>query len=145
MMLMIVNASIPISEPTLTAKVCGSLLTVTGAPPLIKEYSSQGTGRPTVTSKMLEPIEEDTAMSPCPWRVTSTDVSKSGTEVPPAMRVRARMRGSMPVQAPTSSEQRTMTTLMIAIQTIEIKKVSGYNFLQQPSLRQSGQVTTRTN
>ena len=43
---------------------------------------------PTVTSKIFDPTEEDTAMSPLPCWATSTLVIKSGTEVPAAKNVR---------------------------------------------------------
>ena len=48
---------------------------------------SQGSGNPTVTSKRLEPMEEETAMSPWPARATITEVIKSGTLVPAARKV----------------------------------------------------------
>lgn len=43
---------------------------------------------PTVISKMLEPTELDTAMSPRPFRATITLVIRSGIEVPAANMVR---------------------------------------------------------
>ena len=43
---------------------------------------------PTVTSKMLEPTEEETAMSPKPFLATMTLVMRSGMEVPAARKVR---------------------------------------------------------
>ena len=43
---------------------------------------------PTVTSKMLDPTEEETAMSPKPFLATITDVIKSGMDVPAARNVR---------------------------------------------------------
>ena len=43
---------------------------------------------PTVISKMLEPTELDTAMSPRPFRATITLVMRSGIEVPAASMVR---------------------------------------------------------
>ena len=42
---------------------------------------------PTVTSNMLEPTDEETAMSPNPLRATITLVIKSGIEVPAAKNV----------------------------------------------------------
>jgi len=42
---------------------------------------------PTVTSKMLLPTEEDTAMSPKPFLATITLVMRSGMEVPAARNV----------------------------------------------------------
>ena len=43
---------------------------------------------PTVTSKMLLPTEEDTAMSPNPFLATITLVIRSGMEVPAARKVK---------------------------------------------------------
>lgn len=43
---------------------------------------------PTVTSKMLEPTDEDTAISPLPCLATRTLVIRSGTEVPAAKNVK---------------------------------------------------------
>ena len=43
---------------------------------------------PTVTSKMLLPTEEDTAMSPNPFLATMTLVMRSGMDVPAARNVR---------------------------------------------------------
>ena len=43
---------------------------------------------PTVTSKMLLPTEEDTAISPNPFLATITLVIKSGIEVPAAKNVK---------------------------------------------------------
>lgn len=43
---------------------------------------------PTVTSKMLEPTEEETAMSPKPFLATMTEVIKSGIDVPAAKKVK---------------------------------------------------------
>lgn len=50
--------------------------------------SSQGMGRPTRMSKMLEPMDEETAMSPKPRRATAREESASGMEVPAASSVR---------------------------------------------------------
>merc|ERR1719495_765674 len=63
-------------------------------------YKSQGSGRPTVTSKMLEPMEELTAISPWPCLATSTEVIRSGTEVPAAKKVRPMTASEMPATLP---------------------------------------------
>lgn len=55
--------------------------TSTGSPLKIP-YRSHGTGSPTQTSKMFDPTEDDTAMSPSPLRATITLVIRSGIEVP---------------------------------------------------------------
>ena len=51
-----------------------------------KKASSVAT-HPTVTSKMLLPTEEETAMSPKPFLATMTEVIRSGMEVPAAKKV----------------------------------------------------------
>ena len=43
---------------------------------------------PTVTSKMFDPTDDDTAMSPKPFLATITLVIRSGMEVPAAKKVR---------------------------------------------------------
>ena len=42
---------------------------------------------PTVTSNILDPTDEETAMSPNPLRATITLVNKSGIDVPAAKNV----------------------------------------------------------
>jgi len=42
---------------------------------------------PTQISKILDPTDEETAMSPSPLRATITDVIKSGIDVPAAKNV----------------------------------------------------------
>ena len=54
-----------------------------------------GIGMPTVTSKMFEPTDDETAMSPWPFLATITDDSRSGTEVPAAMMVMPEMAVGM--------------------------------------------------
>lgn len=43
---------------------------------------------PTQISKIFDPTDEETAISPNPFRATMTDVIKSGIEVPAAKNVR---------------------------------------------------------
>jgi len=50
-------------------------------------YTSQGSGSPISMSNMLLPMELDTAISPCPWRATITEVRRSGMLVPAAINV----------------------------------------------------------
>lgn len=57
-------------------------------PPLIMDQMNQGSGRPIVTSKMLEPILDDTAELADPFLTFTMDVSMSGTLVPAARMVR---------------------------------------------------------
>lgn len=42
---------------------------------------------PTQISKIFDPTEEETAISPSPFRATITDVIKSGIDVPAAKNV----------------------------------------------------------
>jgi len=58
---------------------------------------------------MLEPMEDETAMSPRYCNVTKMEVSESGTEVPNANNFKARMSVEMSVQTPTVSVHATMT------------------------------------
>jgi hypothetical protein len=57
-------------------------------PPLLNDQMNHGRGRPMVTSKMLEPIEDETAELADPFLTFTTDVSMSGTLVPAARIVR---------------------------------------------------------
>ena len=70
--------------------------------------ANQGIGRPTRISKMLLPIELDTAMSPSPILATITLDNKSGTEVPAAKNVNPMMKVSIPKVAQIVSVQPTM-------------------------------------
>lgn len=56
---------------------------------------------PTVMSKMLEPTELETAMSPSPLRATITLVMRSGMEVPAANIVRPIISSVIPMVCPT--------------------------------------------
>lgn len=76
-------------------------LTCTGLISLIKDQRSQGNGRPTVMSKILEPTELDTAISPRPLRATITLVMRSGMEVPAANIVRPIISSVIPIVSPT--------------------------------------------
>eukprot|EP00095_Tigriopus_kingsejongensis_P002176 maker-scaffold1021_size70145-snap-gene-0.13 protein:Tk02176 transcript:maker-scaffold1021_size70145-snap-gene-0.13-mRNA-1 annotation:"PREDICTED: uncharacterized protein LOC100160712" len=49
--------------------------------------TNRNTPYPTVTSNILDPTDDDTAMSPFPFRATKTLVMRSGTDVPAAKRV----------------------------------------------------------
>jgi hypothetical protein len=57
---------------------------------------------------MLEPIEDETAMSPLPWRATITEVSKSGTDVPAARNVSPITASGIPKAQPTSVAHQTI-------------------------------------
>lgn len=56
---------------------------------------------PTVMSKILEPTELDTAISPRPLRATITLVMRSGMEVPAANIVRPIISSVIPIVSPT--------------------------------------------
>lgn len=68
---------------------------------------------PTVMSKMLEPTELDTAMSPSPFRATITLVMRSGMEVPAANMVRPIISSVIPMVSPTCSEGENETKPLI--------------------------------
>lgn len=70
--------------------------------------SNQGSGSPTVTSKMLEPTEEETAMSPKPLRATMTLVMRSGMDVPAAKKVRPITSGGMENALPVIVDHQTI-------------------------------------
>lgn len=77
------------------------LLTATEEKSFSMEKSSQGKGRPTVMSNMLEPTELETAMSPRPFRATMTLVMRSGIEVPAARIVKPMISSVIPIVSPT--------------------------------------------
>lgn len=56
---------------------------------------------PTVMSKMLDPTELDTAMSPSPFLATITLVMRSGMEVPAASMVNPMISSVIPIVSPT--------------------------------------------
>merc|ERR1719186_877042 len=91
-------------------------------------YSSHGRGRPTVTSNKLEPIEDDTAMPPLPSLATSTEVIRSGTEVPAARKVRPITASLIPMVSPARVAHHTMKYENTAIQTMLTMKAMGKNF-----------------
>lgn len=83
------------SIPTSTRMFHRRLLALTGLPVyavpfdnFIMLLSNQGKGSPIRMSKMLLPIELETAISPFPCIATMTLLSKSGTLVPAASKVR---------------------------------------------------------
>jgi hypothetical protein len=84
----------------------------------VKERS-QGIGRPTQMSKMLEPTELDTAMSPSPFLATITEVIRSGILVPAANIVRPITSLGMWKVIPIVFATQTMTYEKAAIQKIE--------------------------
>jgi len=71
-------------------------------------YRNHGTGNPTVTSKMLLPTEEDTAMSPNPFLATMTLVMRSGMDVPAARNVRPITSGGIPTVLPVTVAHHTI-------------------------------------
>mmetsp|Transcript_111617 Transcript_111617/g.193444 ORF Transcript_111617/g.193444 Transcript_111617/m.193444 type:complete len:214 (-) Transcript_111617:236-877(-) len=133
--------SMDISRSTLISKASFWIFT---AFPLFKApYISHGTGRPMVTSKMLEPILDEMAISPCPCRATITEVIRSGTDVPAARTVRPMMCSLRPHVSPMTVANQTIIVVQAAIQQMDMKKLSTKNFLK-PSLRTSGMVMIST-
>lgn len=84
-----------------------SLFTGTGCPKT-SVNRSHGRGNPTVTSKMLLPTEEDTAMSPNPFLATMTLVIKSGIEVPAARNVKPITSAGIPTVSPVTVAHQTI-------------------------------------
>ena len=100
---------------------------------------SHGRGRPKATSKMFDPMDDETAMSPCPCCATITEESRSGTDVPAARIVRPMTTSGMPTVLPKISASSTMMMANRAIITIDPNMVRAAYF-SIPGGRQS---TTR--
>merc|ERR1712038_1193073 len=98
-------------------------LTSTLFPLFRAQYNIQGTGRPKRMSKMFDPIEDDTAISPNPCFATMTEESKSGIDVPAARTVRPMITTGMPRKLPTIVAQSTKQTLISPIQPMDMKKL----------------------
>ena len=81
-----------------------------------------GMGRPTKISKMLLPIEDETAISPDPRLATMTLESKSGTDVPAARTVNPMITDGIPMVLPMISAQVTMRKEKNPIQAMAKKK-----------------------
>lgn len=90
---------------------------------------------PTVTSKMLLPTEEETAMSPKPLRATMTDVIKSGIDVPAARNVKPITSGGILTVSPTILAHQTIRYEYAAIHKILPRNVIGKNFLPKENKR----------
>lgn len=97
---------------------------LSGTGPYTKWWRIHGSGRPTVTSKMLLPIELDTAISPWPSRATITLEIKSGTDVPAAKKVTPITSWDNPNKSPMHVMNQTMKKEYTAIQTMERVKVT---------------------
>ena len=83
---------------------------------------SQGNGNPMVTSKIFEPMELETAISPWPFLATITDVIRSGTLVPAARKVNPMSAESMLNVSPIRVANQTISQENIEIQVIDIRK-----------------------
>lgn len=70
-----------------------------------KDSNNAQMAYPTVMSKMLEPTELDTAISPSPLRATITLVMRSGMEVPAANIVRPIISSVIPMVSPTCKKE----------------------------------------
>merc|ERR1712238_517441 len=92
-----------------------------------------GTGRPNKMSKIFDPIEDDTAMSPSPMRATAIEETASGMEVPAARMVKPRTIAALgsprKMTSPRISTHHTSTKENIAIQHNESKNVTMNHFL----------------
>merc|ERR1719502_1142865 len=76
--------------------------------PVTAVPSIHGTARPNRMSKMLLPMELDTAMSPCPLLATARLESASGMEVPAARSVSPMTGSGIPVTQPNCTAIHTM-------------------------------------
>mmetsp|Transcript_73724 Transcript_73724/g.169038 ORF Transcript_73724/g.169038 Transcript_73724/m.169038 type:complete len:202 (-) Transcript_73724:775-1380(-) len=85
---------------------------------------NHGRGSPMRTSKMLLPMDEDTAMSPSPCLATMTEESKSGTEVPAASTVNPATATGIPRELDTIVAHSTIQNEKHPIQTMESKNPS---------------------
>mmetsp|Transcript_8364 Transcript_8364/g.10618 ORF Transcript_8364/g.10618 Transcript_8364/m.10618 type:complete len:214 (-) Transcript_8364:713-1354(-) len=110
--------------------------------PTIAEKRSHGSGRPTATSKMFEPIEDDTAMSPWPCWATMMLESRSGIDVPAARNVRPAINVGIFTVPQMPSTKKTRAYDIHMMWTIAIKNVVHFHF-SLPGTRQSGTVTAR--
>jgi len=79
-------------------------------PVFFKENTNHGRGRPTRTSKMLDPILEETAISPLPCLATTTEDRRYGMEVPAARTVTPATSTGMPRE---NAETLTQSTIQI--------------------------------
>merc|ERR1719402_1017915 len=114
--------NIPMEQPIPTE------LTFIGSPPWVMLHSSHGKGNPTVTSKMFDPMEDETAISPCPCLATRTDVMRSGTEVPAARIVKPITASEMPTTFPKMVAHHTIKYENPAIHKMLPKNVIIKNF-----------------
>jgi len=101
-----------------------SLTTSIARPPLISDQMNQGKGRPMVTSKILDPIEEDTAELADPFFTLTMDVNMSGTLVPAAKIVKPMTVSGMYYASPKTVDHHTIRFENITIHTIDIIKLS---------------------
>mmetsp|Transcript_74958 Transcript_74958/g.217581 ORF Transcript_74958/g.217581 Transcript_74958/m.217581 type:complete len:226 (+) Transcript_74958:584-1261(+) len=76
-------------------------------------FNIHGIGKPTRMSKMFEPIDEETAMSPSPFIATATEDTASGIDVPAARIVKPMM---------TEAEQDPRNTMSPRISTHQTRK-----------------------
>jgi len=105
---------------------------------------NHGNGNPTKISKILLPIDDDTAISPLPALATITEVNRSGTEVPAANTVRPITPSGIPAIFPITVAHQTMQNEYTANQKMDIAKAIGqYGF--HFGFRISGTVKYREN
>merc|ERR1712086_710744 len=87
-----------------------------------------GNGKPIKISKMLDPMELETAMSPFPCIATMILLSKSGTLVPAASNVNPMTTEGIRHTQPMTVASHTMKYANTAIHAIDIKNVTMKNF-----------------
>jgi len=111
-----INSNIPILNPIL------SDITITGLPFLDIAYNNQGKGKPTATSNILLPIDDETAISPFPCLATIILDNISGTLVPAANNVSPIINDGIPIVSPKIDANSTITYDSKPTQTIDMKK-----------------------
>jgi len=97
-------------------------------------YKNHGNGNPTVTSKMLLPTDDETAISPKPFLATITLVIRSGIEVPAAKNVKPMTSGGRPTVSPVIVAHQTIRYEKTAIQSMLPTKVIAKNFLAEKKI-----------
>lgn len=92
--------------------------------PLMHDQINQGMGRPMVMSKMLLPIDDETAELALPFLMFTTDVSMSGTEVPAARIVSPITVSGMLYASPNTVAHHTMKLLKMITHTMDMINVT---------------------
>lgn len=93
----------------------------------IAHLMSHGTGSPTKMSKMLEPTDELTAISACPFRATAMELTASGIDVAAARNVTLDTIVGIPITVATVSVNHTSKKVKLPIHSNDKPKVTKKN------------------